>query len=569
MHFLMEQIIRNINFKTGFDTTRSPSLWEIVKSILMDEHQLPRSYSILNSKGHHISLGKMIYHRPMTDDDVDLIKKYILELEDQRFYQHIGIDFRSIARAIVVDFKSKRIVQGGSTLTQQLVRNMFLGHRKCFSRKIKEIILAILMEVRFTKNEILRMYCNNVYMGNGIIGFQSASFAIHRKPINQINPLQIVSLVGLLRLPVKDNPYVSQSAFFKRTRQVQGFLNGKGFTIPDENLFKSNPIKRINKHRLQNLVSRELSDLDLQENIKTVRTSINSSFQRDIDNSLRKISTNKNISKVAFIALNRKAEIVAESSWGDGCETKFSVPTQGEIQPGSSLKPFLLLAALNQGKSLSENFLSAPYRKKIDSVNTWKVRNYQNRYHGSISLLHALGISDNTVFARLADSIDINGYYNLLNWLGLSELSGLTLSSCIGGLKHGVSLRSLAASYLFILNDGLYRGPRLITAVNSGMVTQSSVLRYPAKQDELFCDIKKALIQSGIYFRGEILSGKSGTTKNTSLFAGYTDDIAYVAWNEYRVAPNESDPKAYHAKDMILKMADSILGYDGYSTLGF
>jgi len=316
-----------------------------------------------------ISSGDVNY--PIEDSDVAALSKLILPIEDRRFFSHKGIDVKAIFRAVAKNIRARKIIQGGSTITQQVVRNTIIPYDKSLMRKIIEGILALALEKKYSKQEILKLYFSHVYMGNGIRGFAAASKLICRKRLSEADDLDKCGLIGLVRLPSLTHPENYTNAFFRRRSFINQHLKKNGINIPETQERTVNPIKinRFKKPRFTNIVQHIVSNnkkLEYKE-ISKVYFTIDRSIQSVVDSVLRETSFEQNVKMVAGVLLeNRTSDILAESAWcHGGKESEYSPSYFGRIQPGSTFKPFALLSGLEQGFDLNSTFESAPFRSAV------------------------------------------------------------------------------------------------------------------------------------------------------------------------------------------------------------
>lgn len=504
--------------------------------------EIYKSFTIRDSNSRIIGIS----HGPiiLSNKDANLkLMSFILYFEDKRFYKHFGIDIIGISRAFIKNITKSKIAEGGSTISQQLIKNTLLSHDRSITRKCLEIVLSVILELFYTKNEILSMYYNYIYLGSGVRGFETSSKLIYRKNIEKLNDFELCGLVGLLRQPSKSHPQKNEANFRKRQKFIydklvnDNVIKNIDFSNPGNSINSFNLLKHVNQ-RFSNIAESELLKNNIERaNVSSVHLTIDSKIQKHLDEILKKHSTTHNIKHVAGIVLcNKTSEVLAESSWIKAKESEFSPSFHGNIQPGSTYKTFSLLCALENGFDLDFELASSPFKSQIYKIGNkpWTVKNYAHKYHGSLTLFEALKHSDNTVFARLSELLnpeDLNSFYSKL---GLSSENEKNPSIILGSTRNGVSLLSLAAAYATIARNGIYIEPKFVKAAtvndNKNLFTLNNkkiIGLFDYKSTSL---VKYALSNSGRRFGDIFVSGKTGTTKNGVLFAGYNTDVSIAIW---------------------------------------
>ena len=423
-----------------------------------------------------ISSGDIIY--PTTQNDIKIISSFLILLEDRRFYSHCGIDIRSIFRALIYNLISRKIVQGGSTITQQLIRNTFITSHHSLLRKILEIILALKIEKYYSKEEILYLYCQYVYLGGGIRGFSTASKIIYRCPLSALNNKQICGLLGLLRSPSITYPQTFYKKYIDRQNLISQFLLKDSFPTSKKEIKPHaketvNPIKLANLRnpRFTHIINHQLRKefKTIPSDISKVEITVNPHTQKILDDVLREVSCYKNVSQVAAIILdNKQGNVIAESSWQKNKESEFSPSFHGNIQPGSTFKTFALLTALEQGLELDykieSRYFQSTFIKSKKNI-PWLVRNYGEIYRGELTLKEAFAYSDNTAFARLTELLDFDKLIQTYKRFGLYKEGKISHSVVLGGITNGISLLQLASSYRTIARNGIFTPPRFIKSI--------------------------------------------------------------------------------------------------------
>jgi len=538
-------------------------------------HMLDRNSEILG-----MASGDVCY--PVKLDEKDMICRLLVEFEDRRFFSHHGIDVFSIAKALTNNLTKLRIVRGGSTITQQLIRNTILTPDRSFVRKITEIFLALKFEKHYTKSEILFLYSQLVYLGNGVRGFQAASKLIYRKPINKLNKYLSCGIIGLLRRPSLYYPSNNLDNYLKR----QAFINNIHKIRHQEEdekhesdlLFKSpNPIRfnNLGKPRWTHVVNKLLkTETHFQNYIYSqplkIGLTIDRKYQNILDSVICDASLNNDIIHAAGVIIdNKTSDILAESSWTYGKEWDFSPTFFGSLQPGSTFKTFAYLTALENGFDSDFQLDSSKFKSRFIKNNDgsyWQVRNYANIYRGNIKLIDAFKHSDNSAFARLAELLDLNMLKSTYHNFHLCEKENITPAIVLGASTKGISLLDLASAYATIARNGIYKKPRLIKYYQD---INENLFHFPLLHEDLLLirnytnlyDLKFALRQSATLLKGLNFSGKTGTTKTSSLFAGYNDNVSVAIWLNHDYGRKENDHKAITALKVVEQLAKKLLGH--------
>ena len=540
----------------------------ILSSIRKKQFGLPLSMHVRSSNGALLCVTANEICYPIAESErLRELKRIICRTEDIRFFQHKGIDWKGVLRAAVINLRKAELRQGGSTITQQLARSIFLSPHKSITRKICEVVIALRLERSLSKDEILTAYCNSVYLGYGLRGFEAASRFIFRRPLHQLESHQLAGLVGLLCAPNKFHPLKNTEVFLQRKMQLAARLSIEDLPIQinpvSHQLFR---MPRIEKQIVSTLGKMGIPSGDIQ----SVETTINRKLQREIDGQIKIASIDENINNISVIVLcNHTGNILTESSWSNGMETEFSPAFDGKIQPGSTYKPFAIIAALEQGIALDAEIESAPFTATLNlqsgPTSQWSVRNYRDRYFGCSSIQTALVNSDNSVFARLALALDQAKLSEIYSRFNLISDGQFTPSTVLGGVRSGNSLLAIAAAYSAIARNGVYIAPRLLKFIQFRDGTFNYIPQPEGRNilAPIVCDqISRVLRQSGVVLSNNgVIAGKSGTTKTGSLFAGYDKNVSLAVWVNFKKTPSEHDDKAVTAKNTLGKIADALLGY--------
>ena len=394
------------------------------------------------------------------EDLPDSLIAAVLAIEDRRFYGHIGIDPIGIARAVVANIRAGRMVQGGSTITQQLAKNLFLSPDRTLHRKIQEALLALWLEINYSKNEILSAYLNRVYLGAGTYGVDAAARAYFGVPATEVSLRQSAVLAGLLQAPSRYSPAANPDLAQRRADTVMAAMVDAGFLTDAARAagtaLPPAPARRPSSGDGDRYFADWISDqvpqfvgydpVDL-----TVATTLDAQLQRRVErlvsDHLADEGQERGASQAAVVVMRPDGAVVAMVGGRSYSDSQFNRAAQAERQPGSAFKPFVYLAALEAGLRPDSLVEDAPVR-----FGAWSPSNFGDRYAGTISAAQALARSANTVAVRLTARAGVDAVIAVARRLGISaDLRG-DLSLALGTSE--VTLMELTAAYAGILNRG-------------------------------------------------------------------------------------------------------------------
>lgn len=466
----------------------------------------------------------------------------VISIEDRRFRYHFGVDPLGIARAIVTNLTSGRVVQGGSTLTQQLAKNLYLGPERTLKRKAQEAVLALILESRFTKNEILELYLNRVYFGAGTYGVEAAAARYFAKPASDLSLRESAMLAGLLKAPSRYDPTRNPKGAADRMklvvqamveaghldeRKAARALNAPAMPIArprDEGVRYATDLVR---ERVTAILGNANGDL-------TVHTTIDRRLQESSARALARGLSGTSAQGAAVI-LNTQGEVFAIVGGANYAASQYNRAVRSRRQPGSAFKPFFYLAALEDGWSPRDLILDAPI-----SVGDWTPGNYRGRYLGEVSLTEAMARSANAAAVRLSETIGRNKGIDAARRLGINADLPDHPSVVLGTAE--VTPLELAAAYAPFGNGGIGVAPHLVTRIESrsgdvlfrrqgdgpGRVIDSAVAGDMAQ-------MLRAVVTQGSGKAARLqreAGGKTGTTQDSrdAWFAGITADFTGVVW---------------------------------------
>lgn len=494
------------------------------------------------------------------------LQNAFIAAEDVRFYEHHGIDPRGILRALYNNIVHRDATgQGGSTITQQLARNAFLTQDQTIKRKLLEAVLAIEIERKYTKDEILQMYMNQIYFGQGAYGIQTASKVYFGKDVKDLDLAQSALIAGLPNSPNYYSPFRSVEAAKSRQAVVLDQMAKYGYITQAEAAAAKKADLHLAKpdasgtgetasyfisYIVQILSDKYDSESIYKEGLK-VYTTLDLDMQRDAETAVKrqlpKGSKDKNgltQPQGALISIETKTGAIRAMVGGRG-EDHFNRAVQMVRQPGSSFKPFTYVTALEKGMSAGTSLSN----RKVTYAGGWTPKNYDGTYGGDVSLETALVNSLNVPTIDLANKVGMRNVLQTAKSMGITTLveSGPAnddnLAASIGGLTKGVTLWDMAKAYSVFANDGKLIEPNAIVKVldrdgnvledHEGMPAAKQVLQEDAVH-ELNAILQDAVLHGtgGGAYIGRPMAGKTGTTddEHDAWFVGYTPDLVTAVW---------------------------------------
>ena len=414
--------------------------------------------------------------------------KATVAIEDRRFYQHGGVDPVGIARALVADVEAGKFVQGGSTITQELVRNLYLSRERTVTRKLTEACLAIKLSGKWSKDRILTAYMNEVFYGNHAYGIEAAAETYFSKRAKDLTLDQSALLAGLPQAPTSYDPFRNPAAALARRNEVlRAMLVSKYITSSEYVDAKANtnlglkPGKRFERIRepyffsyVEDLLQQEYGSNTVREGGLRVYTTINPALQRAANAAITHVLNRPTDPSSAIVSIDpRTGAIRAMTAVTPGRRgNQFNFVTSARRQPGSTFKTIALTAAVARGMDpFTTSYLSAPFHYQPDSTCNpnnpncaWNVTTFEHTYHGVESVASATVQSDNTVYARLALDVGPENIVAMARKLGIrtSPLQAVP-SLALGSI--GVTPLEMASAYATLAGGGIYSKPMAITKV--------------------------------------------------------------------------------------------------------
>jgi len=490
-------------------------------------------------------------------------------LEDRRFFTHIGLDFKGILRAFSKNLLSGRIREGGSTITQQLVKNLFLSPKKTYWRKVKEAIMSMILEAYYTKDEILEMYFNEVYLGQKgsveIHGVGEAARFYFGRPVEKLTLDQCALLAGLIRAPAHYSPYNNANAAkTRRNLTLKTLLKEGNISKESYEIAISKPVKTVGfvygKQHAPYYVDyaiAQIEDLYPRETLSSIGINIYTTLdiqiqcwaKEAVSNGLKRlegkypnfVGTDKQLQAAAVVMEPATGRILAMVGGRDYQQSQFNRVTQAYRQPGSLIKPLIYAQAIISGYNESSLVMDEPISINLDDDTTWSPSNFNNKYFGEVPLLKALSLSLNSATIRIAMDVGLENIYNLSQKIGFGDkikpIPSMVLGSC------EVSPLEMAKFYSIFASNGLLNLVRTIHHLTDkdGNQLEMKRIRINNVMDPEICSIMTNMLQCVTnYGSGRNLSylgikdaaGKTGTSNDgrDAWFAGYMNGYLTVVW---------------------------------------
>jgi len=513
--------------------------------------EVERSSSItfLDHQGRLIARrGSAHGHEVRIEDLPPYLVDAVLAVEDRRFYSHPGIDVIGLSRAMIANLRAGHVVQGGSTLTQQLAKNLFLSSERTLRRKVQEMMLAFWLESRFTKDEILELYLNRVYFGGGAWGVEAASMRYFGRSASEVSLGEAALLAGLLKAPSRYSPVNDAQRAAARATVVLDLMAQTGRISEDERIaaartpirvsrgassqgaqyfidWISDDVRELAGRHPEDLIVRTTLDVDAQRAAEAAVTAI-------LDND----DTNAGAGEAALVSMAYDGSVRAMVGGRSYARSQFNRAILAQRQPGSAFKPFVYASAFEAGLSPDDMRNDAPVR-----VGDWEPQNYNDTYRGWMTLREAFARSSNSVAVQIAEETGRGHVARLARRLGVESPLRVDRSLALGAYE--VTPIELAAAYTPFANGGWRAQARGIVSIEtaSGEVIYSAgtpeaerVLdqRTAARMRDLLLTVVREGTGRNAAVPGLETGGKTGTTNafRDAWFAGFSGDLVTAVW---------------------------------------
>jgi penicillin-binding protein 1A len=474
------------------------------------------------------------------------LPKAVVAIEDRRFYHHPGIDPIGIGRALIRNIQAGRVVQGGSTISQQLAKLAFLTPERSLSRKIKEALYTIWIEARLDKDEILEAYLNRVYLGSGSFGADAAARRYFRKPAKDLSLAEAAMLAGLIKAPSHYAPTRDLELARTRAAVVLGAMVDAGMVTAElAASAKAAPAalaepetRSATGYFADWVVAESRLYAGGEQNRLEVRTTLDRNLQAAAEAAVRTAfaehAESREVEQVALVAMTPDGQVRAMLGGRSYAASQFNRATQAERQPGSAFKLFVYLAALEAGWRPEDVLSGAPV--EIDS---WQPRNFDDRYPAEVRLVDAFAESVNTAAVRLSEEVGRDRVVGLAERLGIVSEIHDHPSLALGSSE--VRLLDLTAAYATIANGGRLVWPEGVEAIRGAKdkvlyrrrEIDEPVLE-PATVRAMTAMLQTALVR-GTGWRASLrrfAGGKTGTSSDhrDAVFVGFTDELVVGVW---------------------------------------
>lgn len=486
------------------------------------------------------------------------VKRAIIAIEDSHFYEHQGINPNSIARAFVANYRQGAVVEGGSTITMQLVKNLFLTRDRDLTRKIAEAVLSVRLEQIFGKDEILEMYLNNIYWGHNNYGIETAAESYFYKSASELNLAEAAVIAGLIQAPEQYSPFIDYGATKARQKVVLNRMADLGWITRQEaeeafkqpllvgkpTAWRSSQSPYITEAVTAELEARFGEDAVLKGGMR-VQTTVDYNFQKMAETQVKEAHARLRrqglyADQVSLVAVDPRTHYVKALVGGvDYEKSQFNRAVQAYRQPGSAFKPFVYYTAFASGKY-------TPYSTVQDTPVTYRVagetyspRNYGGSFSGETTLSNALRFSLNVPAVKLGQAVGIDKVIATARTLGITSPLEPVISLPLGAI--GVTPLEMANAYATFASNGWYAEPTIMVRVTDsrGNVLLENV---PKPQQVLdpwatasLTSVLKGVIEGGTATSASIgrpAAGKTGTTSSERdvWFVGYVPQLAAAVW---------------------------------------
>ncbi|PSB18855.1 penicillin-binding protein 1A [Phormidesmis priestleyi ULC007] len=493
------------------------------------------------------------------------LKRAVIAIEDSYFYSHQGVNVGAVARAFSQNFNHGRTVEGGSTVTMQLVKNLFLSPKRAFSRKIAEAVLALRIEQIFKKDQILELYLNQVYWGHNTYGVQTAAQTYFSKSASDLTLAESAMMAGLIQSPEALSPLVDIKAATRRQHEVlHRMVELKWITPQEEAAARKQPIKLGKRTSFQSSEMPYVTDAVVQELTKKfgrdavlkggmrIQTTIDSKLQRIGEDTARRWIQTLNYQGVyadqmAIVSVDPRTHFIKAMVGGINYKkSQYNRAIQALRQPGSAFKPFVYYAAFASGKYTPDSTVYDSPVSYPDGYEMYSPRNYDGSFAGAITIRKALEISRNVPAVKLGQEVGLNKIVEICRSIGVKSPIDPVISLPLGAVD--LTPLEMAGAYATFASNGWYSEPTLIVQVtdSSGNIlldnTPKPRLVLDSWASASLNDTLQGVISRGTATAAQIgrpAAGKTGTTSSERdiWFVGYVPQLATAVWvgnDDYR-----------------------------------
>jgi penicillin-binding protein 1A len=481
----------------------------------------------------------------------DYLIKAVLATEDRRFFDHFGIDVLGTFRALSENLRANSVVQGGSSLSQQLAKNLFLSNERTIERKIKEAFLALWLEANLPKQEILKLYLDRAYMGGGTFGVEAASEFYFGKSVKNVSLAEAALLAGLFKAPSRFAPHINLPAARARANEVLTNMVQAGFVTEGQvigarrhpaDIVQREAVSGSPDYFLDWAFDRVKETAPPGDRVLTVRTTVDVGMQRaaeeSIASTLRQFGDAYRVKQAALVAMEPDGAVRAMVGGRDYGESQFNRATDALRQPGSSFKPYVYTTAMMNGFTPKSIIQDAPI-----CIGNWCPKNYSGGYSGPVTLTTGLVKSINTIPVRLAQAIGRDKIVEVAHRMGITTELRITRSLPLGASE--VTVLDQTASYSVFASGGYKATPYAFTQIINSRGDVVYDRRRDAPPPERVLDESTVAAMNGILVQvpewgtgrrakldGIRSAGKTGTTSayRDAWFVGFTGNYVAAVW---------------------------------------
>jgi 1A family penicillin-binding protein len=504
-----------------------------------------------------LSGPKKVRREPASWEDLpNALKQAVMAAEDKRFFRHWGLDPRALLRSTWHNVVEPGELRGGSTITQQLAKNLFLTPKRTLSRKLAEAALSFYLELRLGKERILSVYLNHIYMGQegpvSVAGMRSAARFYFGKDLGDLDLAESALLAGMIRSPLRYNPRRDAGAargrrdFVLRSMKEEGMITAAQERLASATPVRPIPLKELKERRdneyfiaevVREALPRYGEEVLFRQGLR-LYTTMDPLLQKAAQDALRNLKH-----QGALVALDpQSGRVLALAGGKDYAESQFNRATQARRQPGSAFKPFLYGAALEKGLTPASVLKDRPRNFPAAGSKNWRPKNYDGVYHGTTTLRSALTLSLNAASLDLADKVGPAAAIKFARRMGVESPLEASLAVALGASE--TTLLELTAAYAPFANGGFRAPPRLIASIYDA---EGQVLEYARfERDQvlepalayLLNSLLESVVREGtaralpLYGWNKTAAGKTGTTNDgrDAWFIGYTPELLAGAW---------------------------------------
>ena len=557
------------------------SAWDLPEVKVLEEYKPSITSRVYSDRNKLLAEFFMENRTPVDIANVpETMIKALIATEDARFYEHHGLDFRGIGRALYRNIRARKVLEGGSTLTQQLAKVLFLTPERSYTRKLKEMILALRIEQRYTKREILSLYLNQIYFGSGAYGVEAAAQIYFGKPARDLNIAECALLAGLPRSPKYYSPFKAPESARGRRAYVLNRMAATGVIprpqadelkktpLPVQTAVKTGGSAPYFVEYVRQRVEERFGSSILYSGGLNIYTSLNDELQEYAEQAiaagLMKIESRhakKSTSplQAALMCIEPSTGRIRAMVGGrDYSRSQFNRALQALRQPGSAFKPIIFAAALDHGFGASDILEDSPLTIRLDRNKDWSPENFTRTYQGPVTLRKALSQSLNVPTIRLLEKVGIEETIQYARKFGIKSPLTHYLSLALG--SSDVTLSELTAAYAVFAGHGTRLGPvsiLMITDSTGRVLYQNDALPAQVIRPEtayLMTNMLRGVIEHGTGWKarevGRPAAGKTGTTNDyrDAWFVGYTPGLVAGVWVGYddqrSIGPKETGARA-------------------------